>query len=61
MVDGRLLATINGKQSAEWFFKSMQIGDDIHTYTVVPVNEQDTTEILSTDEELFDIQPVRPW
>ena len=61
MVNGELLASIHGKESAEWFFKSMQRGDNIHTYSVEPVDKNDNPAESAADSDLADIQPARPW
>ena len=61
MVNGKLLASIHGKKNAEWFFKTMQRGDSIRTYSVEPVNKSDDHAELAADRDLTDIQPARPW
>ena len=61
MVNGNLLASIHGKENAEWFFKTMQRGDSIRTYSVEPVDKSDNPAEAAVDSDLADIQPARPW
>jgi hypothetical protein len=62
MINGELLASIHGKKSAEWFFKTMQRGDSIHTYSVEPIDKNSNpVDVASADSDLDDIQPARPW
>ena len=56
MVNNKLLVSIKGKETAEWFLKMMQCGSRTkETYTLV--RKPSDTEDVSLDT----IKAVRPW
>ena len=54
MVDDKLLVSIKGKETAEWFLKSMKSGKTGACYTLIQKPTED--EVLVSN-----IKAVKPW
>lgn len=48
-VNGKLLVSIRGRETAEWFLKSMSYGNDTDKFT------------LSLKEDFEEIKAAEPW
>ena len=56
LVNNKLLVSIKGKETAEWFLRMMQYGsstEEIYTLVRRPTNTEDV--------QIDDIKAVQPW
>lgn len=54
MVNDKLLVSICGKETAEWFLKNMAAGNSTETYTLRRARS-------SSEIAIEDIKAVQPW
>ena len=56
MVDDRLLASIKGKETAEWFLLAMSYGNKTgEKYSLIPKDDADLAATVDS------IEAIKPW